>query len=52
MFAFFPHSVGVANARDVLERMTAQQTFVTTARCGAGLAELAEIIIREGASNP
>ena len=52
MFAFFPHSVGVANSRDVLERMPAQPAFVTTARCGAGFAELAEMIIREGASNP
>jgi len=52
MFAFFPYSVGVANARDVLERMPTQPAFVTTARCGAGFAELAEMIIREGASNP
>ena len=52
MFAFFPHSVGVANVRDFLERMPARPTFVTTARCGAGFAELAEMIIREGASNP
>ena len=52
MFAFFPHSVGVANVRDFLERMPAQPKFVTKARCGAGFAELAEMIIREGASNP
>jgi hypothetical protein len=52
MFAFFPHSVGVANVSDFLERMPARPTFVTTARCGAGFAELAEMIIREGASNP
>ena len=52
MFAFFPHSVGVANVRDFLEQMPARPTFVTTARCGAGFAELAEMIIREGASNP
>jgi hypothetical protein len=52
MFAFFPHSVGVANVRDFLERMPAQPKFITSARCGAGFAELAEMIIREGASNP
>jgi hypothetical protein len=52
MFEFFPYSVGVANVRDVLERMPAQPKYVTTARCGAGFAELAEMIIREGASNP
>ena len=52
MFAFFPHSVGVANVRDFLERMPAQPKYITTARCGAGFAELAEMIIREGASNP
>jgi HAD superfamily hydrolase (TIGR01484 family) len=52
MFEFFPHSVGVANVRNFLERMPVQPKFVTTARCGAGFAELAEMIIREGASNP
>ena len=52
MFAFFPLSVGVANVRDFLERMPAEPKFVTTARSGAGFAELAEMIIREGASNP
>ena len=52
LFAFFPYSVGVANVRDCLERMPAQPKFITTARCGAGFAELAEMIIREGASNP
>jgi len=52
MFEFFPHSVGVANVRDFPERMPVEPKFVTTARCGAGFAELAEMIIREGASNP
>jgi len=52
MFAFFPHSVGVANVRDFDGRMSAPPRFVTTARCGAGFAELADMIIREGASNP
>jgi len=42
MFAFFPHSVGVANVRDFLERMPVRPTFVTTARCGAGFAECRE----------
>jgi hypothetical protein len=32
--------------------MPAQPKYITTARCGAGFAELAEMIIREGASNP
>ena len=52
MFAFFWNSVGVANACDVLERMPAQPKFITTACCGEGFAELADMIIREGASNP
>jgi HAD superfamily hydrolase (TIGR01484 family) len=52
MFAFFPHSVGVANVRDFAGRMSTQPAFVTTARGGAGFAEVAEMIIREGASNP
>jgi len=52
MFGFFPHSVGVANVREFAGRMPSQPKFVTTAACGAGFAEFAEMIIREGASNP
>ena len=52
MFAFFPNSVGVANVRDFAGRITTPPAFVTNGRAGAGFAELADMIIREGANNP
>ena len=52
MFAFFPNSVGVANVRDFAGRITTTPAYVTNGRAGAGFAELADMIIREGASNP
>ena len=52
MFGFFPNSVGVANVRDFAGRLTAEPVYVTNARAGAGFAELADMIIREGVNNP
>jgi HAD superfamily hydrolase (TIGR01484 family) len=52
MFAFFPNSVGVANVRDFADRLPVPPAYVTSGRGGAGFAELAEMVIREGASNP
>jgi hypothetical protein len=52
MFAFFPNSVGVANVRDFSDRLPVPPVYVTSGRGGAGFAELAEMVIREGASNP
>ena len=40
MFAYFPHSVGVANVRNFLDIIQAKPAYVTEARCGAGFAEL------------
>lgn len=52
MFGFFPHSVGVANVQDFSDRLPVAPTYVTHGRGGAGFAELAELLIREGANKP
>jgi HAD superfamily hydrolase (TIGR01484 family) len=52
MFGFFPNSVGVANVRDFSGRLPVSPAYVTAGRGGAGFAELAETVIREGSSNP
>jgi HAD superfamily hydrolase (TIGR01484 family) len=52
MFAFFRNSVGVANVRDFADRLPVSPAYVTAGRGGAGFAELAEMVIRESASNP
>lgn len=46
MFAAFPLSVGVANVKDVLERLEAQPKFVTRAREGKGFGEVADAVVR------
>ena len=48
MFKFFPHSVGVANVRDFGGRLAHEPAYVTDRRCGAGFAELADLIISAG----
>ena len=45
MFGYFPHSVGVANVRRFVDRMTVLPKYVTAREAGAGFAELAEILI-------
>jgi HAD superfamily hydrolase (TIGR01484 family) len=45
MFAYFPNAVGVANVRDLEDRLAAAPAYVTTGRGGAGFAELAEALI-------
>ena len=45
MFAFFPHSVGVANVRDFEGELTSAPVWVTEARGGAGFAELARLLL-------
>ena len=46
LFGFFPKSVGVANVRDFAGRLAAEPKFVTRAAAGAGVAELAEHLLR------
>lgn len=45
MFGFFPHAVGVANLADFGDRIVHRPAYVTRARCGAGFAEFAELIL-------
>jgi hypothetical protein len=45
MFAYFPHSVGVANVADFADRMSDLPAYVTRGRCGAGFVELADALI-------
>lgn len=45
MFAFFSHSVGVANVLDFENRLAAVPTYVTQKPGGAGFAELAALLI-------
>jgi len=39
MFGYFPHSIGVANVRDFLERMTQWPTYVCDGNGGHGFAQ-------------
>jgi len=45
MFGFFEHSVGVANVFDFRDRLDAEPAYVTSARGGAGFAELAKALL-------
>ena len=45
MFAFFPRSVGVANVRDLIDRIATPPAFVTARRAGAGFVELADHLL-------
>jgi len=45
MFAFFPNAVGVANVADFRDRLDALPAWVTPSRCGAGFAELAQLLV-------
>jgi hydroxymethylpyrimidine pyrophosphatase-like HAD family hydrolase len=45
MFAFFPHSVGVANVRDFAGRLTHEPKYVTAANAGAGFREVVDCLL-------
>jgi HAD superfamily hydrolase (TIGR01484 family) len=45
MFGFFPHSVGVANVLDFLDRLEEKPAYLTRARAGAGFVELCEALL-------
>src|SRR5438552_3703583 len=47
MFAFFSHSVGVANVRRFEDLLADKPKYVTRATAGAGFAELAEHLLQE-----
>ena len=50
MFAFFPHSVGVANVLQFSDRLIHQPTWITTAEGGYGFSQLANHLL--GAISP
>ena len=45
MFAYFQHSVGVANVKNFLELISTGPAYVTEASCGAGFAEFANALL-------
>ncbi|MCG6910421.1 MAG: HAD-IIB family hydrolase [Deltaproteobacteria bacterium] len=45
MFAFFPHSVGVANILDFKGRLDCEPSWITVASGGRGFAEMAEVLL-------
>ena len=45
MFAFFAHSVGVANIREFAGRLAHEPRYVTTAASGAGFCEVVDCIL-------
>jgi len=45
MFAFFPHSVGVANVRPFLDRIAIPPAYITQREAGAGFVELADALL-------
>ena len=45
MFAYFPHSVGVANVRAFADRIATLPAYVTEREAGAGFAELADLLL-------
>lgn len=45
MFAFFPHSIGVANIREFAGRLAHEPRYVTAAAGGAGFREVADFLL-------
>ena len=45
MFAYFPHSVGVANVREFAGRLAHEPAYMTEAASGAGFCELADYLL-------
>ena len=45
MFAYFPHSVGVANIREFAGRLAHEPRYVTSAAGGAGFREVADFLL-------
>ena len=45
MFAFFPHSIGVANVRDFAGRLAHEPKYVTAANAGAGFREVVDFLL-------
>lgn len=52
MFNFFPHSVGVANIRNVLDKLPVRPRYVTEGEGGAGFAEIARLLLGKKTRKP
>jgi hydroxymethylpyrimidine pyrophosphatase-like HAD family hydrolase len=48
MFAYFPHSVGVANVRQFEKVMAPGPVWITTREGGYGFAEMVDILLTGG----
>jgi HAD superfamily hydrolase (TIGR01484 family) len=46
MFGHFPLSVGVANVREILDKLPVKPAYITNAAGGEGFAEMAESVLR------
>lgn len=44
-FAYFPVSIGVANIREFVGRLKAEPAYITQKPCGAGFAEVVELLV-------
>ena len=45
MFAYFPHSIGVANVREFAGRLQHEPRYVSSAASGAGFCEVADLLL-------
>jgi HAD superfamily hydrolase (TIGR01484 family) len=45
MFDYFPNAIGVANIKEFIDRLKSEPVYVTQARCGAGFAEVVDILL-------
>lgn len=45
MFDYFPNAIGVANIQEFIGRLESEPAYVTQARCGAGFAEVVDILL-------
>ncbi|GIK87672.1 MAG: haloacid dehalogenase [Betaproteobacteria bacterium] len=50
MFAYFPRSVGVANVRDLIDRIAVPPAYVASRRGGDGFVELADHLLASGSA--
>lgn len=52
MFAYFPHTVGVANIMQFADQLSVKPTWITEQPGGLGFAELAEAILKAKETSP
>jgi hypothetical protein len=52
MFGYFPHSIGVANVRQFIDRIGTLPRFVTQREAGAGFVEVVDALLMAGVNRP